>query len=97
MGSELRHRNVAAGAASPRMRVTGEGVALGRLGRLQGGLPARRVDLNLDWRSPTPQPYVSLCSRKLIHLYKNRCCQGGCEQLALFKSSKPNKRVSGIL
>ena len=44
--------DIVAGAVLSRPRVTGEGVTLGRLGRLPVGQPARRVDLNLDWRPP---------------------------------------------
>lgn len=52
-----------AGAVTPRLsavvggvllrpRVTGEGVALGRVGRRPVGLSARSLDANLDWRPP---------------------------------------------
>jgi iron complex outermembrane receptor protein len=52
-----------AGAVTPRLstvvggvllrpRVTGEGVALGRVGRRPIGLAARSLDVNLDWRPP---------------------------------------------
>lgn len=44
--------DIVAGAVLSRPRVTGEGVALGRLGKLPVGQTARRVDLNLDWRPP---------------------------------------------
>ena len=44
--------DIVAGAVLSRPRVTGEGVALGRLGKHPVGQTARRVDLNLDWRPP---------------------------------------------
>jgi iron complex outermembrane recepter protein len=44
--------DVVAGAVLSRPRVTGEGVALGRLGRLPVDQAARKVDLNIDWRPP---------------------------------------------
>jgi iron complex outermembrane receptor protein len=44
--------DIVAGAVLSRPRVTGEGVALGRLGKLPVGQTSRRVDLNLDWRPP---------------------------------------------
>jgi iron complex outermembrane receptor protein len=44
--------DVVAGAVLSRPRVTGEGVALGRLGRLPVDQPSRKADLNLDWRPP---------------------------------------------
>ncbi|MEP9402768.1 TonB-dependent receptor [Sphingomonas sp. VNH70] len=44
--------NVVAGGVLLRPRVTGEGVALGRVGRRPVGLPTRSLDLNLDWRPP---------------------------------------------
>jgi iron complex outermembrane recepter protein len=51
-GALTPHLDIVAGAVLSRPRVTGEGVALGTLGRLPVGQPARRVDLNLDWRPP---------------------------------------------
>ena len=44
--------NLVAGAVLSRPRVTGEGVTLGRVGRRPVGLAARRIELNLDWRTP---------------------------------------------
>lgn len=44
--------DVVAGAVLLRPRVTGEGVALGRVGRRPVGLPARTIVLNADWRAP---------------------------------------------
>jgi iron complex outermembrane receptor protein len=44
--------DILAGAVLSRPRVTGEGVRLGRLGRLPVDQAARRVDFNLDWRPP---------------------------------------------
>lgn len=42
--------NVVAGGVLLRPRVTGEGVALGRLGDRPVGLPARSLTFNADWR-----------------------------------------------
>lgn len=44
--------NVVAGGVLLRPRVTGEGVALGRLGDRPVGLPARSFNFNADWRPP---------------------------------------------
>lgn len=44
--------DIVAGAVLSQPRVTGEGVALGRLGRLPVDQPSRKIDLNLDWRLP---------------------------------------------
>jgi iron complex outermembrane recepter protein len=44
--------DIVAGAVLSRPRVTGEGVTLGRLGKLPVGQAARKVDLNIDWRPP---------------------------------------------
>jgi len=44
--------NVVGGAVFARPRVTGEGVALGPVGRLPVGFAARRIELNLDWQTP---------------------------------------------
>jgi iron complex outermembrane recepter protein len=51
-GALTERLDVVAGAVLSRPRVTGEGVALGRLGRLPVDQPSRKVDLNLDWRPP---------------------------------------------
>ena len=51
-GTLTARLDIVAGAVLSRPRVTGEGVTLGRLGRLPVGQPARRVDLNHDWRPP---------------------------------------------
>lgn len=42
--------DVVAGGVLLRPRVTGEGVALGRVGERPVGLAARSIDLNADWR-----------------------------------------------
>lgn len=44
--------NIVAGGVLLRPRVTGEGVALGRVGERPVGLAARSLDLNADWRPP---------------------------------------------
>ncbi|NJS15543.1 MAG: TonB-dependent receptor [Sphingopyxis sp.] len=44
--------DIVAGAVLSRPRVTGEGVRLGRLGRLPVDQAARKVDFNVDWRPP---------------------------------------------
>lgn len=44
--------SVVAGAVLLRPRVTGEGVELGRVGRLPVGQPARNLRLNADWQVP---------------------------------------------
>jgi len=44
--------NIVAGGVFMRPRVTGEGVRLGRVGRLPIGQPARNLQGNLDWRPP---------------------------------------------
>lgn len=44
--------NIVAGGVFMRPRVTGEGVRLGRVGRLPIGQPARNLQFNLDWRQP---------------------------------------------
>lgn len=44
--------SVVAGAVLLRPRVTGEGVELGRVGRLPVGQPARNISLNADWQLP---------------------------------------------
>ncbi|MBL8773328.1 MAG: TonB-dependent receptor [Phenylobacterium sp.] len=63
---DVRHRGVEAslsGKLTPRVdvvaggvfmwpRVTGEGVALGRVGRRPVGQPTRNLQLNVDWRPP---------------------------------------------
>jgi iron complex outermembrane recepter protein len=51
-GNVTPRLNVVAGAVITRPRVTGDGVALGRVGRLPVGFAARRLELNLDWRTP---------------------------------------------
>lgn len=51
-GALTKRLDIVAGAVLSRPRVTGEGVRLGRLGPLPIGQPARRVDLNVDWRPP---------------------------------------------
>lgn len=45
--------DIVAGGVLSRPRVTGEGVALGRLAKLPVGQSARKVDLNFNWRPPT--------------------------------------------
>jgi len=44
--------SIVAGAVVLRPRVTGEGVELGRVGRLPVNQPARNLRLNADWRVP---------------------------------------------
>lgn len=44
--------NIVAGGVLLRPRVTGEGVALGRVGKRPVGLAARSFDFNADWRPP---------------------------------------------
>lgn len=44
--------NVVAGGVLLRPRVTGEGVALGRVGKRPVGLASRSLDFNADWRPP---------------------------------------------
>lgn len=44
--------DIVAGGVLLRARVTGEGVALGRVGPRPLGQPARNLQLNLDWRPP---------------------------------------------
>jgi iron complex outermembrane recepter protein len=44
--------NIVAGAVLLRPRVTGEGVQLGRVGRLPVGQPARNLRFNGDWQLP---------------------------------------------
>lgn len=44
--------NIVAGGVLMRPRVTGDGVRLGRVGRLPIGQPARNLQGNLDWRPP---------------------------------------------
>ena len=51
-GAVTPRLDIVAGAVLSRPRVTGEGVALGRLGKLPVGQAARKADLNLDWRPP---------------------------------------------
>jgi iron complex outermembrane receptor protein len=51
-GSLTKRLNIVAGAVVSRPRVTGEGVRLGRLGRLPVDQAARKVDFNVDWRPP---------------------------------------------
>lgn len=53
VAGELTPRlNVVAGGVLLRPRVTGEGVALGRVGPRPVGLAGRSLDLNADWRPP---------------------------------------------
>lgn len=47
--------NVVAGAVLLKPRVTGEGVALGRVGSRPVGLAARTAMVNVDWRPPIAQ------------------------------------------
>ncbi|WP_082448428.1 MULTISPECIES: TonB-dependent receptor [unclassified Sphingomonas] len=54
-GAMTSRLNVVAGGVVLRPRVTGEGVALGRVGRRPVGLPTRSLDLNLDWRPPVAE------------------------------------------
>lgn len=51
--------DIVAGAVLLEPHVTGEGVALGRVGPRPLGIPKRSVQLNLDWRPP-PLPGFSL-------------------------------------
>lgn len=51
-GAVTHRLNVVAGGVLLRPRVTGEGVALGRVGERPVGLPARSFDFNADWRPP---------------------------------------------
>lgn len=44
--------DIVSGGVLLRPRVTGEGVALGRVGPRPVGLPVRSIDLNADWRPP---------------------------------------------
>lgn len=44
--------DIVTGAVLLRPRVTGEGVALGRVGRRPVNIPARSFELNADWRLP---------------------------------------------
>jgi iron complex outermembrane receptor protein len=54
-GAATPKLNVVAGAVLLKPRVTGEGVALGRVGPKPVGLPARTIMVNLDWRPPIAQ------------------------------------------
>lgn len=51
-GNLTKRLNIVAGGVLSRPRVTGEGVRLGRLGRLPVDQAARKVDFNIDWRPP---------------------------------------------
>lgn len=51
-GAVTPRLNIVAGGVLLRPRVTGEGVALGRIGERPVGLAARSLDLNADWRPP---------------------------------------------
>lgn len=51
-GSITPRLNIVTGAVLLRPRVTGEGVALGRVGPRPVGLPTRSIDFNADWRLP---------------------------------------------
>jgi iron complex outermembrane recepter protein len=51
-GNLTKRLNIVAGGVLSRPRVTGEGVRLGRLGRLPVDQAARKVDFNVDWRPP---------------------------------------------
>lgn len=51
-GSLTPRLSIVAGAVLLRARVTGEGVALGRVGSRPVGQTDRRLELNLDWRAP---------------------------------------------
>ncbi len=44
--------DLVAGAVLARPQATGEGVRLGRVGKLPVGLPERSAEVNLDWRTP---------------------------------------------
>lgn len=44
--------DIVTGALFLRPRVTGEGVALGRVGRRPVNIPTRSIELNADWRPP---------------------------------------------
>lgn len=51
-GAVTPRLDIVAGGVLSRPRVTGEGVALGRLGPIPVDVAARRIDVNLDWRPP---------------------------------------------
>jgi iron complex outermembrane recepter protein len=51
-GELTKGLSLVAGAVLLRPRVTGEGVELGRVGRLPVGQPARNLRLNADWQVP---------------------------------------------
>jgi len=57
-GAVTPRLSVVAGGVLLRPRVTGQGVALGRVGRRPVGLSPRSLDLNVDWR-PEPLPGFS--------------------------------------
>ena len=60
-GSVTDRLRLVAGGVFLDPEVTGEGVALGRVGARPVGLPTRKVDMSLDWR--TPADGVSLDTR----------------------------------
>lgn len=65
-GAVTPRLNVVAGGVLLRPRVTGEGVALGRVGPRPVGIPTRSLDFNADWRLPvevsSPHRVVRLVS-----------------------------------